>query len=763
MTMTDAKIIWAKTILRDSDQYVAFRKPFTTTENGTVTLDIYADTYYNLYIDGTFIHRGPVRRHETAAQYDRITLDLDQGTHIIAVLVHHIGLEHAAHRKGMPTLWCVGEGAGCAFVSDQTWKAQFSNAFLDNDGLFGCYDFRENIDFRRFSPDWNTLRFDDSAWECADVLGVPGSEADVHKNYTRRRMKHFSYIINEANILERGTYFETADADEFFYSRFMRRNRTDADTASDGSFVVAGFDCTLSGTAIIEYTGAAAGDELILAYDDRFDDGECRMPVFGACFSYSDRFFLPAGDGKVEVFFPRGFRYVWADLSGKGQIKAVSARREVYPYLPKSIATSSTFLDNLYAQSIRTQHICTIDGYTDCINRERVLWLGDAWIDTMSAYFAEVDTGLLLTTMYEHALGRQESGAIGGYNSSDLQPEWLTIASYNMMYLHMLCDYITYTDCAEDILPLKEIARGILDNIRTGWNENGVFDSTVRDGGNYWDWGYADARGQSLKTNAFYIYTVERMATYDFFADVVGDFTVELDRMRKTCFHLFWDEERRVFHDGWEVGKERNPLSTQLANALAVLSGICPTALRDEVLERIVDPAELDEIPLGENQDNEDRVPDTTKILPSGTMYSAMIVAIAMFEAGRNDLALAYMEEVWGPFADLPTLPELRRNGRSSTMCHGWSGGAGYLIPRYLLGVTPCEYGWKAAQLHPSADVISHAEGRIPTPMGDLTVQWYRMGDALKVAAILPGDMTLTVHWADRETVLRESGEIVIL
>ncbi len=758
--MTNAKILWASSTPREIDQYVAFRKTFEATENGTFTLSLFADTYYNLYVDGEFIHRGPVRRHELTPQYDTLTFDLKKGTHVIAVLVHRIGQEHAGHRNAMAAFWCVGEGAGCTLTSDGDWKAKYFDAFATDGNMFGHYDFREDVDLRRFDRDWNTLRYDDGAWENAAVLGTPGSDADMHKNYTKRTMKNFSYITVEAEILRRGEYTEAEDPAqyEYHYGRFLNRKR--GETGADGSYVVAGLDCTQSGTAIVEYTDAADGDELFLAYDDRFDDGECVLPVYGKIFNYGDRFLLPKGDGKIEVFFPRGFRYVWADLSGKGKITKVTARREVYPYLPKSISTGSAFFNNLYKQSIRTQHVCTIDGYTDCVNRERVLWLGDAWIDTMSAYFYEADKGLLLTTMYEHAMGRNETkGILGGYNSSDLRPDWLYMISYNLMYLHMLCDYIRYTDCEEDIRPLHDVARSILGFVRKGFNENGMYDSDTQGCGSFWDWGNADVGGQVLKTVAFYIYTVEQMAKYDFFKDIVEEQNIDLDDLRKKCFDLFWDEERRVFHDGWKVGEERSPICTQLANGLAVLAGICPPELRDELLERIVDPAELDGIACGEVYTGQ----NFDKILPAATMFSGMMVTMAMFEAGRFDLAVDYMKDVWGPFADLPTLPELRRNGLNNTMCHGWSGGAGYLIPRYLLGVMPLGNGWKDAQLTPAAQVLSHAEGRIPTPSGDLTVQWYRMGDALKVTAILPAGMTLTIHWGGRDTVLSESGEIVIL
>ena len=67
-----AKNIWAAVTERDYDQYVLFRKNFLLDESGKVKLELFADTYYNLYVDGVFLHRGPIRRHELNAFYDEI-------------------------------------------------------------------------------------------------------------------------------------------------------------------------------------------------------------------------------------------------------------------------------------------------------------------------------------------------------------------------------------------------------------------------------------------------------------------------------------------------------------------------------------------------------------------------------------------------------------------------------------------------------------------------------------------------------------------
>lgn len=753
--------IWAKTCEREFDQYVAFRKDFATDTEGIVTLRLFANTYYNLYVDGVFLHRGPIRRHERCAEFDELSCYLKAGRHTVAVLVHWIGVEAAAHRNGKASFWMESEGCGAAFITDESWKAKFLNSFESDGELITFYDFRENVDLRLFPTGWNTIGFDDSSWENAVPLWLVGSSDDYISSYSLRQMKLFSYIWEKGKVLQRGRYTEMVGAETYFFERMLQR--LFSANGKDGSYAVIGFEMTVSGTAVVRYSGAKSGDELLLGYDDMLNENGLPMP--NRMMRYGDRFLLSEGDGEFEVFMPRGFRYLLVELSGAGRVEEVLARKEEYPYLPQGFSRRF-FFANLYQQCLRTQHICTIDGYTDCVNRERVLWLGDAWIDTMSAYYAEPDKGLLLTTMYEHAMGQVATGAIGGYNSSDCQPDWLHMPSYNMMFLHMLCDYVLFTGRVEDILPLKETAKGILHFIDDNINANGLYDSRYKGQGDFWDWGGAEAPGQQLKTSAFFVYTVERLSKFNELRDLAEPYLSRLEPIREACRRIFWDEKRRVFLDACLLGEVPEPICTQQGNALAILADICPSELQDELMERILDPKELDRVPVGENQDGTQFVFDKRKISPPGTMFAAMFVAIMLFEKKRYDLAIPYMRQVWGPYQDLPTLPELRHNGPNNTMCHGWSGGPGYLIPRYLVGIYPDEYAWKTVTLIPpsvTSDEFPSAGARITTPYGEMIVQWSSSGDSLCVSAILPEETKLTVLWKEKRIALEKSMVLMLL
>ena len=749
LTDCRANIIWPADCAREIDVYALFRKTFTA--NGDCTIRLFADTYYNLYLDGSFLHRGPVRRHEAHAEYDTLTVSLSPGQHTIAVLVHHLGMECAAHRKGAKAFWCEIETGNKKLITDSSWKALYCDAFRTDGRIFTHYDFCEDVDMRRFPTGWQLPEFDDSTWPDAKVLCPAASEEDLHKNYTQRTLKLFSYPVETASIIRTGTYTQTQDPEEPFVARFFSRTR---DTAQpDGSYAIGQFRATVSGCVRIDYT-TDTDAELIITYDDDADEtGMIRPGRMGKC---ADRFLVSPGRGTVQVFMPRGFRYVLAEISGSGSILAIHAEKEEYPYEEKKgFSSGLSWWSELFDQSVRTQQVCTIDGFTDCVNRERVLWLGDAYLDCLGAYYSTADKGLLLTTLYEHAMGESESGALGGYNSSDLRPDWLYMPAYNIMYIHMLCDYILYTGDEESVLPLKHTVRGILRFIQDNMNERGIFDSTYKNCNNYFDWGYAEPDGESLKANAYFIHTVERMAQFPFFDDVVDNaLLAKVSTLKEACRSLFWDADKQVFRDS-----TASRLTTQAATAYAVISGVCEPERAPALLRRITDETLLDAIPVGENQENENSAPDESKILPAATMYGATVVCRAMFENGMFAEALRYIRTVWGDFEGLPTLPELRRNGRNNTMCHGWSASPAFLLPMYVLGLRP-ELDGTVLFAPPvlSPETLSQAKGSMATPHGTVFAQWTRCDGFLKADFTIPAGVSLKFLYSGSQFICCQEG-----
>lgn len=751
-----ANVIWAN-CERDIDMYVVFRKKFVT-ENETCSIKIFADTYYNLYVDGSFIHRGPVRRHENTAEYDKLSLCLEKGEHTVAVLVHHLGAKVAGHRTGEKNFWCEIETENGTIISDESWKAKYLDAMITDGRIFSHYDYVEDIDMKKFPKGFMNPDFDDSNWENALVLFKAESENDIHKNYRQRTMKLFSYLTEKGELMKTGTFKDMPVEGPHYSHKFFGRVR-DQET-NDGNYYLYKFEKTISGTIKVEYE-CEDDSEIIIGYDDQLTEDGFVKP--NRWIRYADRFLTEKGRGEAEILFPRGFMYVLLDASKGCKILNVTAIKEVYPYEEKkSFFADNKLLNDIFDVSVRTQQVCTIDGFTDCVNRERVLWLGDAYFDCMGNYYSTFDKGLLLTTIYEHAMGRSEKGALGGYNSSNMRPNWLLMPSYNLMYLEMVIDYLLYTGDEINILPLKDTIKGIIKYILSNINEKGVFDTEYVGCSNYWDWGYSEPDGENVKFGAYFAFIVDRMKELDFFNDIITpEILVAVEKIREVSHEIFFDKEKKVYRD-----TSCSKLTTQAATSYAVLGNIKGSENYKELFNNITDEKMLDAIPIGENQENENGEPDLNKILPAATMYGATVTARTMFIKGLYSEGLKYLTEVWGEFAHLPTLPELRRNGANNTACHGWSASPAYLLPMYILGIRPLKEGYNEALFQiPNFEnnEVTGANGSVITPKGEIKAAYTKYEGFIKADVFVPKDIKLTVKYKEKEYLLIEGANTVYI
>jgi hypothetical protein len=55
---------------------------------------------------------------------------------------------------------------------------------------------------------------------------------------------------------------------------------------------------------------------------------------------------------------------------------------------------------------------------------------------------------------------------------------------------------------------------------------------------------------------------------------------------------------------------------------------------------------------------------------------------------------------------------------------HAWGAAPANLLPRYILGVEPLSPGWKKVGIRPQIGGLSFAKGKIPTPRGQISLDW---------------------------------------
>lgn len=175
--------IWGKSATPERNEWRMFRCPLHIEKHVVrASLLVTADTFYELYLNGSFIGRGPARGFAFAYPYDVYTVDADLifgASNVIAVLVNALNdhtLSYIKERAGLRVelILEMNNGDIVRTGTDSTWRTAPANAFSRHTPRISVqYGFEEQFDARREDPLWRETDFDDQAWERAVVIHEP--------------------------------------------------------------------------------------------------------------------------------------------------------------------------------------------------------------------------------------------------------------------------------------------------------------------------------------------------------------------------------------------------------------------------------------------------------------------------------------------------------------------------------------------------------------------------------------------------------------
>lgn len=175
--------IWSHTGPAAPHEVALFRRAFTLAEPlSAPTLELFADTRYEVWLDGAWVGRGPARFSRQTREYDVYPLgQLAAGPHLIAVLVQWA----PNTRRSESTIpFLQGHLAGTAAAGSivvrtgADWKTTRSTAWREDAALvhsWGLLGPTELLDMRRLPWNWNQPAFSDTAWAAAALAAPPAA------------------------------------------------------------------------------------------------------------------------------------------------------------------------------------------------------------------------------------------------------------------------------------------------------------------------------------------------------------------------------------------------------------------------------------------------------------------------------------------------------------------------------------------------------------------------------------------------------------
>ena len=142
----------------------------------------------------------------------------------------------------------------------------------------------------------------------------------------------------------------------------------------------------------------------------------------------------------------------------------------------------------------------------------------------------------------------------------------------------------------------------------------------------------------------------------------------------------------------------------------------------------------------------------------------------AMFRSGYFEEALSDIRSAWGKMLDADSLtcwerldnPEMNAThyyDAPGSLCHGWTAGPAWLLPRWVTGVQDETDGFESIIVRPNLGSLDWAEANIPTPDGEIFVRIEKAEGGMRLLLDLPESVKrCTVEYSSRKAVFCKAG-----
>jgi hypothetical protein len=420
-------------------------------------LHLSADSRYRLWVNGTFVGRGPERSWPSSMAVDERPVGhlLQPGVNRIAVQVYSPGYSHFAHvhRAACGMIGWISAGEDVLLRSDTTWRCQRDPSYRQQVPRVSIYG--TGVEDRDLARD-GTWQKADADWPAARIAQPP--EGPIWGGLRPRctplpveetRPLEVPFAVGLATPVMPTGDPHTDLRQILARARFLQRNRDEAFNGFDAEFSkippapgdlrVYIFDLGESRTCLAgaEIT-AAGGESLLISYAEKLRDG---LPLLSDPETYcrmrpTDRFALRAGTQVVEGFTPRGARYLIFALDGTATPR-FHVRLPGYPLAERPLPDLGDAILNAVAQMCRrTTLSCLQDGFVDGVWRESSLWLGDAVAQSHALRGISDDPRPHLFALDMAAEGAAADGILPSVLPGDV-PAYV-ITDYNFSWVELL-------------------------------------------------------------------------------------------------------------------------------------------------------------------------------------------------------------------------------------------------------------------------------------------------------------------------------------
>ena len=720
-------------------------------------LDIAAESLYMVWVNGVFAGAGPARGSRSLNFYDSLEIGqlLRPGRNVISVLVQCMNIPNFVSFPIRGAL--LAEVEGVTWTGDGSWTLRLADDEWRQDVPIFCVQtgFMEWRDMRKEPKGF----FDGSGtegWAKPEIIG-PAATGIAGKRLLPRPVPELAvswHLPSSISCLvatepladmEATNVAETMSTETFLPVRAGLMGEFETLTLGGehsalveppghrrGVSAIFGFGREIIGFFEMELC-APSGTIVDIAYDEELEDG--RLNAARNHYRMADRYILPGGRTKIGTgIHERGFRFVavsFRNFNSPITIMKVQAKDRRYPVSRRAeFRSSDMLLNKVWDICAETLSTCSTDVFNDCPWRERAFWVNDLIVENLAWLQAFGDSRLNAHALRLALSNVRKDGWLPGVCPDSDNPN-IVLVPTNLYIPLMLKDYLLHSGDLELVRELLPAALKLIALFDACLDENGVVNPP--DGlWNFFDWSYELNKVSLNGKRSSLLEWLRCLALSDaaWLSEKLGDsgqakaLREKIPAVVKGAMKSFWTEGSARCADWIEKDGTPSGDSSQLTHAFALLSGALPEERKSAAIEAL--------------DDHEIRVPE---------LYLHHFVFQAMRDAGMAQAAIDRIKLHWGKMAEsgTPTLWEaaIHEHGKKAywnagSLCHGFGSSPIGVLQSIILGVRPVEAGFSVFSFSPNACGLRFASGSVPTPSGEIRVEWKVDGTALKAKINIP-------------------------
>lgn len=710
---TDAKWIWQQ---KDgpANTWVAFRRSFNLNKTPKEAIaKIAVDTKYWLWINGEMVlfEGGLARGAAPNTNYnDEVDLKpyLKNGENTIAILVWYWGRTRKVHDdSGKGGLLFSADLGEQSLVSNATWKMKVHPAYDPNSSGGGNSANRVNaynvkFDAGKAMGDWSdkawySNAFDDANWDTPVEKG--GANSNPWGTLVKRAIPQW----NDRGLKNYESLRIDLSENEL---KLPFKNNLDSSVV-----IHAELPFNKQITPYLK-VNSEAGKTIVATTDNPFNmltgtyitkNGLQAFESYSWINGHVVEYTIPPGVEVLEL------KYRW---TGVGEMTG-------------TFECSDNYFSRLWWMARNTLYICARDGYMDCPDRERGLWIGDVADQTGAVFYSLDNAGrLLLKKGIDNTIAYRKGDTIQGLapgfgayrgKSSELTGQSLQfIDQVVWQYYYNTGDKKTLENAYPAILKYLKL-----------WNmqPNGLPEH--RKGyANWIDWGIDP---DQVPVNVI-LYYMALNATKKMAITLDKKQDLEWLNLRIKSIKVNFEKE---YWQGNRYGS-KDKLVEERVSALAIISGLAKKEHYNILVDSVL-------VPVKKSSPHME------------WMIEEAIMLTGQYDKGLERMKVRYEEQVnmeWLTTLYEKFLPKLR-----GTYNHAWNA-PNYVLSRYIAGVKPTSVAWETFEVKPNFAHLTTVKQIVPSVKGDIILEAEKTDKAYQVNFNSPAKTRATVYLPKEEKAI---------